>query len=66
MCWDQKMTISAKGKVDDQLATESYHLKEYKINQYMLQWRYVCMGLKWLQQQNEGNLRCTWIELDKY
>ena len=31
----------------------------------VLQWRFSCTGLQRLLHQNEGNVRCTWIEPDK-
>jgi len=62
---EQKMSKSANGKVDEQLARESHQLREQKIDKICSAMRSVCMGLKMSHQLNEVNFRCASIEPNK-
>jgi hypothetical protein len=54
---EQTMWNSAKTKVDDVLAPESYQLYETRFPRFVLQWTPLLMGLKRFPQQNAGNFK---------
>jgi len=58
----QKMSKTAKAKVDQQLATESHQLRKHRLIKFLLQCTFFCMQLNRLLPVNEGNLRCIWME----
>jgi len=62
---EQKMSKSAKAKVDEQLATESHKLRHQTIHKICAAMEVQLYRAEKVQHRTEANFRCAWIEPDK-
>ena len=65
ICREQKMSKSAKAKVDDLLVTESHQLHARKIHKIRTAIEALVYGVERFPPQNTHNFRCAWIDPDK-